>query len=78
MIIKCPAGFSEVYKSKLFPILQKMFCGKNGYKMDDYMIDYVLSGSIALIVRYFKSPGDRSIDVLASTIIDLFNRILGM
>ena len=43
--------------------------------MDDYMIDYILSGSIALIVRFFRNPGEKSVDVLASTIIDYFNRV---
>ena len=69
------AGFSEKYKLKLIPILQMKFGGKEESKMDDYMIDYILSGSIALIVRFFQAPDEQSMDVVASRIIDYFNRI---
>ncbi len=68
-------GFSEKYKTMLFPILRKNFDETSGQAMDDFMIDYILSGSIALIVRFFQSPDDQDIDDLAARIIDYFNRV---
>jgi len=69
------AGFSEKYKMKLFPILKMKFDGTQGPAMDDYMIDYILSGSIALIVRHFQKPDEKPTEVLAATIIEFFNRV---
>ncbi len=68
-------GFSEKYKTMLFPILRKNFDAANGQGMDDYMIDYILSGSVALIVRFFQDPDNQDIDELAVRIIEYFNRV---
>ncbi len=76
IIIKRDApGFAEKYKMKLFPILKKNFNIKDKPQMNDYMIDYILSGSIALIVRYFQTPSKQTTEFLADTIISYFNKV---